>query len=116
MSIVVMPDMIEVEVAVVVIEFDVVIGVESSEVKVLLSVVVLAEFSLSVIVLVGVRDLYTRKMKMEIKLLVTLLLPHISMERLRCNYNSEINFSPPPRLDSPPAWVASLLPPPPGLL
>ena len=57
--------MIEVEIAVVVIEVDDVIAVESS--TVLVSVVVLAAFSLSVVVLVDVRDLYTRKLKMEIK-------------------------------------------------
>ena len=74
MSIVVMPDMIEVKVAVVGIEVDVVIAVELSGAKVLVSVV--AVFSLPVVALVVVRDLYTRKMKMEIKLLVTILLPH----------------------------------------
>ena len=47
--------MIEVEIAVVVIEFDDVIAVESS--TVLVSVVVLAGFSLSLVVLVVVRDL-----------------------------------------------------------
>ena len=57
MSILVMSDVIDVEVAVVVTVVDVVIAVELSVVKVLVSVVVLAVFSLSVILLDGVRDL-----------------------------------------------------------